>query len=579
MHSPHWYPLFAHGVATAQLRLGRYEESVEQFAIAIDGYQKTNRPVIAAMALVDQVLALDELERFEQSFAALGEAIAIFNEYDRPVRAAHAELRMAQTRLEAASDEEDLRSSLADYLALVDRFPEDQWRRRGVLREGLATIYYLLGEPELALLHAMEATRFFERGSLRLGVASVHGVLGAIKVRLGAAEEGVPLMEAGLKEMRNASWGPGVACNAAFFAEACRHLGRLECAKEVALESLETAKEANLSLAARRALEVLLWHATETGDVAEALAYSAELVDLTREVSRKSWSLQRGALTAQTALARKARALERAELEARLGQAERNQQRLAMLTVVGFAGVLLWIIVWLLRLWTQTRAAARSSERGRLLVETLNVELQHRFGNHLTVLRSLTARESRTVRSTADANAALARLRRSIDAIATLDQLMSNRGDEQTGVQLAEVLEGALTMVEEIHGHERDVDWRVEGDEVRVVESMGLLMTLITVEAAINAYKHAFPGRNDGVIVARVIVSELVLELRVEDNGDGLPEGSPRRQSGLKLIEDLAEQIEAEFALVKRTEGGTALSLRVPASEWRPVGAEEASAQ
>ena len=63
-------------------------------------------------------------------------------------------------------------------------------------------------------------------------------------------------------------------------------------------------------------------------------------------------------------------------------------------------------------------------------------------------------------------------------------------------------------------------------------------------ELLTNAYKHAFPGRREGRIRVTVrYVSDNMLELAVEDDGVGMPEGLLRGETdtlGLQLISLLA---------------------------------------
>ena len=83
-------------------------------------------------------------------------------------------------------------------------------------------------------------------------------------------------------------------------------------------------------------------------------------------------------------------------------------------------------------------------------------------------------------------------------------------------------------------------------------------LAVIAAELITNAVKHAFPGRQGGVIHLLLQREAGGVMLKIGDDGIGLAEGVSRR-SGSAIIDALVEQIGGR--LVRRTEGGMQVEL------------------
>jgi two-component sensor histidine kinase len=104
----------------------------------------------------------------------------------------------------------------------------------------------------------------------------------------------------------------------------------------------------------------------------------------------------------------------------------------------------------------------------------------------------------------------------------------------------------------------------VIGPEVAV--PLGLLVT----EAITNAYKHAFPGRDEGRIEVRIErESSTHLILLVTDNGAGY-EPAEKESGGLgrSLIDAFVRQLHGELDI--RANQGTQVRVKFPSSMHPP---------
>lgn len=94
---------------------------------------------------------------------------------------------------------------------------------------------------------------------------------------------------------------------------------------------------------------------------------------------------------------------------------------------------------------------------------------------------------------------------------------------------------------------------------------------LIITELVSNALKHAFPGGRTGRISVELDHADgRQIRLRVSDDGVGLPEGMEIGDTttlGLKLVSNLANQLDGQLTLEKRSGGGTAFHVAFRISE------------
>jgi len=90
------------------------------------------------------------------------------------------------------------------------------------------------------------------------------------------------------------------------------------------------------------------------------------------------------------------------------------------------------------------------------------------------------------------------------------------------------------------------------------VQPLGIIIT----ELLTNAMKHAFSGRDGGLIVISASVKNGKVRLSVGDDGIGIPEGVSFERStglGIALVGSLARQIGAEVRIERQ--GGTTVVL------------------
>ena len=152
-------------------------------------------------------------------------------------------------------------------------------------------------------------------------------------------------------------------------------------------------------------------------------------------------------------------------------------------------------------------------------------EVQHRVKNHLAMVVGMIRMQARA-KTSKEAFDALARR---IESLQLLYQEMTEAGIASTGakrVPLGAYVSRIAATIGHLDGRRSirvNVDCDSIEDDVERAARIGLLFS----ELLTNALKHAFEGREDGLVEARLkMLSSGVIRMTVSDDGIGLPEGS-----------------------------------------------------
>jgi len=95
---------------------------------------------------------------------------------------------------------------------------------------------------------------------------------------------------------------------------------------------------------------------------------------------------------------------------------------------------------------------------------------------------------------------------------------------------------------------------------------------MLTHELITNALKHAYPEGQPGPIDVTLKRDQDMVELRVADQGRGMPEDFQVDQSsslGMRVIASTVRQLRGTLE-IKRREPGTEFVIRIPASVLQP---------
>ncbi|WP_335949492.1 ATP-binding protein [Salipiger bermudensis] len=212
---------------------------------------------------------------------------------------------------------------------------------------------------------------------------------------------------------------------------------------------------------------------------------------------------------------------------------------------------------------------AALSEQNRELAESiadrdlLMQELHHRTGNNLALIVAL-IRMSKSQAEQDETQQVLTELEVRVGSLAKAHELMQ-RGADAGQVDLAEMLdEVAKTSERAFSGGGLSASIEVSCDELQLDSKFAIDIGLIVGELITNAFKHAFVGRDQGLIRVEVTGDPMQgIALLVSDNGVGLPPDAERPERsnslGWRMIRTLTFQHDATLTV----DGTNGMSLQI----------------
>lgn len=207
--------------------------------------------------------------------------------------------------------------------------------------------------------------------------------------------------------------------------------------------------------------------------------------------------------------------------------------------------------------------------------EILLKEVHHRVKNNLQVISSLLGLEAEKLSDSA-ARAVFKECRDRIHSMARLHQQLYARGQfahVDFGAHLREMAE----MLIDAHAPPGcRVRLQIEAEPLTLDLDTAVSLGLVANEVLLNALKHAFTGRVQGVLSLRLRSGD-TREIVVGDDGVGLPPEFDRKRHaglGLELIFGLMQQIHGTARIENASAGGTCTTLTFPMT----AGAETAQA-
>ncbi len=225
-------------------------------------------------------------------------------------------------------------------------------------------------------------------------------------------------------------------------------------------------------------------------------------------------------------------------------------------TVNGYLGIARDITE---RVQARTRIDALLEEKDLLLRE-----VHHRVKNNLTTVAGLLALQAETVSTEETAQAlveAQGRVQAMLQIYQTLFQSTSYRE-----IPLAMFLSTLVESVAATQGARAEgVELQTEFDSIVASPDVSVPIGIIVNELLSNCYKYAFPKGRTGTVRVAARRRDGEIELTVQDDGIGLPEGATLEHSagfGLQLVWAEARQLNA--TVTSESSGGTGITLRIP---------------
>lgn len=219
------------------------------------------------------------------------------------------------------------------------------------------------------------------------------------------------------------------------------------------------------------------------------------------------------------------------------------------------------------RMSQRAEAARQQAEDEQNRIEIMMREMNHRVGNSLSMVMSILGMQRARTQNT-ETRQALKAAQERILSVANAQRRLRFSGDLQS-VESREVLASVAQDIRDTNSRE---DIRLETDFISamMLDRDAVTLALIMNELVTNAFKHAFPDRDHGVITVTTLIDpNHYFVLRVEDDGVGYPDQDADRtigQSGLgtSIIDRLAVQFDGTVERGPSKSGGhqTTLTLK-----------------
>ena len=191
-------------------------------------------------------------------------------------------------------------------------------------------------------------------------------------------------------------------------------------------------------------------------------------------------------------------------------------------------------------------------------------EVQHRVKNHLAMIVSMIRMQARGSDATKDYTV----IARRIEALQLLYQELSEGGVSSTAhdeVPLGAYVSRIAAAVGHLDGGQ-GIRVNVIAEEVMVDATTAGRVGLLVSELLTNAFRHAFPGRDTGLVETRVQLLNGIVRIQVTDDGVGLPaeaDWPTRGNLGSRIVLALLAGLKAQHA-VTTSASGTSVTIDIP---------------
>lgn len=204
--------------------------------------------------------------------------------------------------------------------------------------------------------------------------------------------------------------------------------------------------------------------------------------------------------------------------------------------------------------------------------EVLLMEVHHRVKNNLALVSSILQLQAYQTDND-ELHQQLANSESRIQSIAIIHELLY-QSDSFSQINLKDDITRLIEHVSESFRSNIDISYQLNLEPVIVNVNQAIPFALIVNEVLTNIYKHAFQGKEEGVVEVTLKASHDHIQITVADNGQGLPEDfklSEQTSLGFKLIHTLSSQLEGNVSY-ESGKTGAIFSLSFKKGETKGTG-------
>jgi PAS domain S-box-containing protein len=195
--------------------------------------------------------------------------------------------------------------------------------------------------------------------------------------------------------------------------------------------------------------------------------------------------------------------------------------------------------------------------------EVLLKEIHHRVKNNLQIISSLLNLQEEGINNSTALDA-LAVCRGRVNAMAAIHEQLYQESN-LASINAASYLKQFLPRLISAYKGEKHITLSFNVSPVSLLVDQAIPFGLIVNELVTNSLKHAYRGREEGLLEVSVSQANGTVTLVVKDDGVGIPENvTPQTAStlGLQIVTMLARQLKGDVAV--ESDGGTSFKLEFP---------------
>lgn len=190
--------------------------------------------------------------------------------------------------------------------------------------------------------------------------------------------------------------------------------------------------------------------------------------------------------------------------------------------------------------------------------EVLLSEIHHRVKNNLAVISSLMQLQAFNAKSKELEEKLYDSVFR-ISTMATIHEILYKSGNFSK-LNFSEIIEKLVLNLEKVFGGNKEIKHEINCEKIELNINQALPCSLLINEVVTNIYKHAFKGRESGILTANLTLENEKVNVKIADNGIGMPENLEIENSdsmGLHLVQVLTTQLKGDSAFTSDEKGTT----------------------
>lgn len=207
--------------------------------------------------------------------------------------------------------------------------------------------------------------------------------------------------------------------------------------------------------------------------------------------------------------------------------------------------------------------------------QVLLSEIHHRVKNNLAIVSSMMQLQAFSSQDEALKKRLYDSVFR-ISTMATIHEILYQSGSFSR-LNFSDIIEKLIDNLELVLGKNKNIEHRIEKLPIELNINQAIPCSLLVNEVVTNVYKHAFEGKDGGILSVTLAYEENEVFVKISDNGIGLPQNLDPEESdslGLHLIKVLTKQLNGKSEL-KNTENGTEFKLRFNKSDVAGIGSSK----